>query len=100
MVEVNRPNRQLHCRRAKTDSTDAEAAARAALNGEATAQPKTADGPVEGIRMLPMVRRSALKARTQAANQLHAPVATAAEPVKDQLRGKNLALRENVGWVG
>ena len=49
-------------------------AARAALNGEATALPKTSDGPVECIRMLRVVRRSAVKARTQAANQLHALV--------------------------
>ena len=47
VVEVNRPNRQLRRRRGKDDHTDAEAAARAALNGEATALPKTGDGPVE-----------------------------------------------------
>ena len=40
VVEVNRPNRQLRRRRGKDDFTDAEAAARAALNGEATALPK------------------------------------------------------------
>ena len=52
VVEVNRPNRQLRRRLGKTDTTDAQAAGRAALNGEATARPKTADGLVEGIRML------------------------------------------------
>ena len=87
MVEVNRPNRQLRRRRGKTDFTDAEAAARAALNGEATALPKGGDGPVEATRMLRVVRRSALKARTQAANQLHALVVTAPEPLKHRLRG-------------
>ncbi len=96
VVEVNRPNRQLRRRRGKTDSTDAEAAARAALNGEATARPKTADGPVESIRMLRVVRRSATKARTQAANQIHALVVTAPESVKNQLRGKNLKARVRV----
>ena len=40
VVEVNRPNRQLRRRLGKTDFTDAEAAARAALNSEATARPK------------------------------------------------------------
>ena len=63
VVEVNRPNRQLRRRRGKDDTTDAEAAARAALNGEATALPKSSDGPVECIRMLRVVRRSAVKAR-------------------------------------
>ena len=87
LVEVNRPNRQLRRRLGKTDFTDAEAAARAALNGEATARPKTADGPVEGIRMLRVVRCSAVKARTQAANQIHALVVAAPESVKDQLKG-------------
>ena len=86
MVEVNRPNRQLRRRRGKDDTTDAEAAARAALNGEATALPKTGDGPVEATRMLRVVRRSAVKARTQAANQIHALVVTAPEQVKHQLR--------------
>ena len=37
--------------------------------------------------MLRVVRRSALKARTQAANQLHALVVTAPEPLKHRLRG-------------
>ena len=96
VVEVNRPNRQLRRLRGKTDFTDAEAAARAALNGEATARPKTADGPVEGIRMLRMVRRSAVKARTQAANQIHALVVTAPEPVKDQLKGLTLKARVKI----
>ena len=35
--------------------------------------------------MLPVVRRSAIKARTQAINQLHALVVTAPEQVKHQL---------------
>ena len=96
VVEVNRPNRQLRRRLGKTDSVDAEAAARAALNGEATARPKTADGPVEAIRMLRVVRRSAVKARTQAANQLHALVVTAPEQVKDQLRGIKLKARVKI----
>ena len=47
VVEVNRPNRQLRRRFGKTDTTDAQAAARAALNGEATAVPKSGDGPIE-----------------------------------------------------
>ena len=90
VVEVNRPNRQLRRLRGKTDTVDAEAAARAALSGLATARPKAGDGPVEGIRMLRVARRSGVKARTQAANQIHALVVTAPEQVKHQLRGSNL----------
>ncbi|MCQ3805464.1 MAG: transposase [Acidimicrobiia bacterium] len=55
------------------------------LSGQATGTPKSGDGPVEAIRMLSVARRSAIKARTQAINQLHALVVTAADQVKHQL---------------
>ena len=72
VVEVNRPNRQLRRQRGgKSDSVDAEAAARAAASGQATSVPKSGVGPVECLRMLLVARRSAVKARTQAANQIH-----------------------------
>ena len=86
VVEVNRPNRQLRRRWGKTDATDAEAAARAVLNGQATGAPKSGDGPVEAIRMLQIARRSAIKARTQTINQLHALVVTAPDQVNHQLK--------------
>jgi transposase len=42
------------------------------------------------IRLLRVARRSALKARTQAANQLHALVLTAPDPLRARLRGLGL----------
>ena len=72
VVEVNRPNRQHRRRFGKSDPADAEAAARAVLADTATGEPKAADGPVEMARVLRVARRSAVKARTQAANQLRA----------------------------
>ena len=45
VVEVDRPNRQLRRLRGKSDPVDAEAAARAALNGEAKGTPKARTGP-------------------------------------------------------
>ena len=97
VVEVNRPNRQLRRQKGgKTDSVDAEAAARAAASGQATAVPKSGVGPVECIRMLLVARRSAVKARTQAANQIHSVVVTAPEQVKHQLKGMNLKARVRV----
>ena len=96
VLEVNRPNRQARRRRGKTDTVDATAAARAALNGEAGAEPKAGDGPVEAIRMLSVARRSAVKARTQAANQVHGLVVTAPEHLKDRLRGLRTAGVVNV----
>ena len=97
VVEVNRPNRQLRRQKGgKSDSVDAEAAARAAASGQATAVPKSGVGPVECIRMLMVVRRSATKARTQAANQIHSLAVTAPEQVKRRLRGLNIGARVRV----
>lgn len=90
LVEVNRPNRQARRRHGKSDSADAEAAARATLSGDAIGVPKSQDGAVEAIRILRVERRSAINARTQAANQLHAVVSTAPEPLRADLRELSL----------
>jgi transposase len=91
VVEVNRPNRQTRRRRGKSDPVDAEAAARAVLAGEATTTPKAANGTVEMLRVLRVARRSAIKARGQAANQLHSLLVTAPNPLRHQLGGLPLA---------
>jgi transposase len=91
VVEVNRPNRQARRRRGKSDPVDAEAAARAVLAGEATTTPKTANGTVEMLRVLRVARRSAIKARGQAANQLDSLLVTAPDQLRHQLRGLPLA---------
>lgn len=93
VVEVNRPDRQTRRRRGKSDTTDAIAAARAALNGDATATPKAGDGIVEAIRSLQVARRSAVKARTQAGNQIRDLVVTAPDELRAQLKGLNTAKR-------
>jgi transposase len=89
VIEVARPNRQVRRRHGKTDVVDAIAAARAVQSGEASATPKSHDGPVEALRALKVVQRSASKARTQALNQLHALVLTAPEDLRARLRGLN-----------
>ena len=91
VVEVNRPNRQHRRRFGKHDTADAEAAARALQANTATGEPKSADGPAEMVRTLHVVRRSALKARTQAANQLRALLLTAPEELRAQLRALSTA---------
>jgi transposase len=91
VLEVNRPNRQARRRRGKSDPVDAEAAARAALAGEATTTAKAANGTVEMLRVLRVARRSAIKARGQAANQLHSLLVTAPDPLRHQLGGLPLA---------
>jgi transposase len=85
VVEVNRPNRQTRRRRGKSDSLDAEAAARAVLNGDAKATPKSGDGPVEALRQLRVARSGAVKARTAAANQLHSLLDTAPDQLRAQM---------------
>src|SRR5436190_10584123 len=85
VVEVIRPNRQARRRRGKSDAADAVAAALAALNGEAAGRPKTHDGAVESIRMLRVARRGAVKARSQAGNQLRDLIVTAPESLRAKL---------------
>jgi transposase len=87
VAEVIRPNRQARRRRGKSDAADAVAAALAALNGEASGQPKSGDGTVESIRALQVARRGAIKARTQAGNQLGGLVVTAPQAMRDKLAG-------------
>jgi transposase len=90
VLEVERPKHRRRSSRRnlqKSDSSDAEAAARAVLAGEASGVPKSADGTVEMIRTLRAARRSAVKARTQAANQLQALRVTAPEQLRKRLRG-------------
>lgn len=96
VVEVNRTSRQHRRRYGKHDAGDAEAAARAVLAGTASGEPKGADGAAESLRALRVARRSAVKARTQAANQLHALLSTAPDELREGLRGlptKHLAGR-------
>jgi transposase len=90
VLEVERPKyRRRSSRRnlEKSDPSDAEAAARAVLAGEASGVPKSGNGIVEMIRALRAARRSAIKARTQAANQLQGLRVTAPEQLRRRLRG-------------
>jgi transposase len=87
VAEVIRPNRQARRQRGKSDAADAVAAAVAALSGEASGMPKSRDGLVESIRALRVARAGAVKARTQAGNQLRDLILTAPEQVRQQLAG-------------
>jgi transposase len=86
VIEVNRTNRQTRRRKGKTDTVDAEAAARAVLAGDATVTPKSGDGPIEALRQLRLARHGAMKARTAAANQLHSLTDTAPDELRARLR--------------
>jgi len=86
VVEVGRPPRKGE-RRAdgKSDPIDAEHAAREVLSGQATAQPKLANGVVEAIRLLKIARDTAVKAHSQALIALKATLVTADDELRSRL---------------
>ena len=86
VVEVNRVDRRLRRAAGKSDTIDAEAAARAVLAGQATATPKTADGAVEMMRQLKVARNSAVKARTAAMSTLKQILVNAPPVLREPLQ--------------
>jgi transposase len=87
VIEVNRPDRAARRQSGKTDTVDALAAARTVLSARATITAKTADGPVEMLRMLRLARASAVKSRTQAVNQLKAVIVNTDPALRESLTG-------------
>lgn len=85
VLEVDRPDRKTRYRRGKSDTIDAEAAARAVLAGTATGTPKSRSGLIESIRALRVARRSAIGSRSRAMCQLHSLVSTAPDRLRAQL---------------
>lgn len=85
VLEVNRPDRSKRRLKGKSDPTDAENAARSVLSGEATAIPKSQSGAAEAMRTVSVARRSAVKAKTQAINQLRAILVSAPQDIRERL---------------
>jgi transposase len=77
VLEVLRTDRRDRRLRGKSDTIDAENAARAVLNGQASAVPKSADGTVEMIRLVKVAKDVAVKARTSAMISLKAVLVNA-----------------------
>lgn len=88
VIEVSRPDRRLRRLNGKSDSLDAENAARAVLAGFATAVPKTADGVVEMIRQLKVAHDTAVKDRTGAMVTLKAMLVHATEDLRRETARK------------
>ncbi|MGO9151579.1 IS110 family transposase [Mycobacterium sp.] len=84
VAEVSRPDRAARRRQGKSDPLDAYAAARAALAGHGLAVPK--DEHTTALRALLTARRSAVKARTAATNQIHALLVTAPAELRERYR--------------
>ncbi|QCX82708.1 Transposase IS116/IS110/IS902 family protein (plasmid) [Streptomyces sp. YIM 121038] len=94
VIEVDRPDRKARRDNGKSDPIDAYGAATAVLSGRADGIPKSRNGIVKAIRALRVVRKSAVKARTQTINQIRTLIVTAPSAVRDKLRG--LSARELV----
>lgn len=87
-MEVNRPDRRTRRLNGKSDTLDAENAARAVLAGYATAVPKTADGSVEMIRQLKIAHDTAVKACASVMVTLKAMVVHAPERLRREVARK------------
>ena len=87
VIQVNRPDRSTRRRLGKSDPVDAEMAARSVLAGVARDYPKSGLDSVEMIRMLKSAKDSAIKARTQAFNQMKALIVTAQAELRETLIG-------------
>jgi transposase len=90
VLDVMRPNRQLRYLHGKSDSLDAESAARSVLNGQAKAKAKSQTGSSEMIRHLKVARDSAVKAKSQAMITLKTLIINAPVELRetvDQIKG-------------
>ena len=63
------------------------------LADRAAGVPKSSDGPVEGLRALRVARRSAIKARTQAGNQIRDLIVSAPQQLREPLSGLRLEIQ-------
>lgn len=84
VVEAGRPDRRSRRANGKSDTLDAENAARSVLAGFATAIPKSADGTVEMIRQLKIAHDSAVTERSATMVTMKAMLVHAS----DELRGE------------
>lgn len=91
VIDVDRPDRKTRRMKGKSDPIDAYAAATAVASGRATGIPKSRDGVVEAVRVLRVARRSAVKARTQAMNQIRNLLVSAPAMLREQVAGLDRA---------
>jgi len=91
VIELDRPNRPARRNGAKSDSLDAERAAREALAREHLAQPRAAgERAAASVRLA--ARRSAVDASTVAQRQMLSLITAAPEVIHSRFRGLSTAL--------
>jgi transposase len=86
VVEVSHCDRRKRRNSGKSDTIDAEMAARSVLSGIATAVPKTADGASEMVRQIKIARDTAVKARSAAIIALKTLIVNAPGELREQLQ--------------
>ena len=91
VIEINRPDRSRRRGRGKSDATDAECAARSVLAGDAKNIPKAHNSAAEALRTLSLVRRSAVKVKTQTINQIRALLVSEPQTIRDAARKADAA---------
>ena len=84
-IEVIRTDRRDRRLRGKSDTIDAENAARSVLAGQSTAVPKTHDGVVEMIRQVKVAKDVTVKARTAAMISLKQVLVNAPPEIREDL---------------
>jgi transposase len=86
VYEVDRPDRSDRRRRGKSDTLDAEMAARAVISGRRLSLPKAKNGTVEAIRVLRLTRATAVRSRVKALQLLRNHAISAPAEVRDMVR--------------
>ncbi len=86
VLEAGRPDRRDRRQRGKSDTLDAENAARAVLAGTATATPRRSEGTSEMLRQVKVARDTAVKARTSAIITLKALIVIAPDELRSELQ--------------
>ena len=85
VVEVSHCDRRKRRNNGKSDTIDAEAAARSVLAGVSTAVPKSADGSAEMARQIKVARDTAVKARSAAIITLTTLIVNAPSALREDL---------------
>ena len=86
VLEVTGPDMAARRGKGKDDTIDAIAAARAAASGQRVQVAKDRNGRVEALRVLRTTRKTAIKCRRAALQQLHNTIVAAPEDLRDELR--------------
>jgi len=100
VVEIVRPDRRARRFNGKSDTLDAENAARAVLAGDRTSAPKHRDGAVESLRALRVARTSATKARRAALQLLRNTIVSAPDGLRESVSGltRTVLVRTCAAW--